>query len=155
MAIYLVAIGTRLPTWINQGFEEYCKRLPPHFKPQLIEVESLKNGKNRSPDWLIQEETRRIEKNIPSKSLVIAVDRSGKSMDTEQFTTNLRAWFDDGQSPCFIVGGAHGLTRSFVKQAPVKFALSDLTFPHGLVRILLAEQIYRAFSVLTNHPYHK
>lgn len=155
MKINLVAVGTRMPAWVTQGFEEYSKRLPRECQLQLLEIAPAKRGKTAQPEQWKKDEARRILAAIPDNHHVIALEVTGKSWSTETLAEQMQAWLSDGRDVSLIVGGPDGLDPGCLQRADQKWSLSALTLPHPLVRIVLAEQLYRAWTVLQNHPYHR
>jgi 23S rRNA (pseudouridine1915-N3)-methyltransferase len=154
MVINLIAVGKRMPGWIEQGYNEYAKRMPVDFKLHLIEIPTSKYA-GKDVTRMIQQEGELMLAAIPKNNYLIALDVLGESWDTQQLAKNLQNWHDQSQDVSLLVGGADGLAQSCLTKAQRKWSLSSLTFPHPLVRVILAEQIYRAYSILTNHPYHR
>ncbi len=142
-----------MPAWVMEGFKEYQKRLPPDYQIQLIEVPSEKRTKNSVVEKILHREGEKLL--TASSSPIIALDRQGESLTTEKLAKNLAGWHDNQQNPSILIGGPEGLSANCLKSADKIWSLSAMTFPHPLVRIILAEQIYRAWSILINHPYHR
>ncbi|MDX1519189.1 MAG: 23S rRNA (pseudouridine(1915)-N(3))-methyltransferase RlmH [Gammaproteobacteria bacterium] len=155
MKINLIAVGRKLPAWINSGYEEYAKRLTGECDLKLLEIAAVKRSNSVSPAKIKSIEAERIRKQIPAGSYVIALDENGKSCTTRALSEKFSGWLADGRNVTFIIGGADGLDDSLIEQSDEVLSLSELTLPHGLARILVAEQLYRAFSILKNHPYHR
>mgnify|MGYP001553568767 CR=1 FL=1 len=155
MIIHLIAVGTRMPAWVTQGYEEYSKRMPRECGLRLIEIAPGHRGKNASIDKAIEEEGKRMLAAIPKGANVIALDEKGKSWSTMQLSRQLEGWLHQGSDTALLVGGPDGLSASCRTSACTSWSLSPLTLPHPLVRVLLAEQLYRALSVLNGHPYHR
>jgi 23S rRNA (pseudouridine1915-N3)-methyltransferase len=155
MNIHLIAIGNRMNTWVNQGFNEYAKRLPSECQLKLIEISAGKRGKNADIARITQQEGERMLAAIPKDSLVIAMDVEGKLWSTEALSREMSQWLPSGQDVCLLVGGPEGLAPACHQIARLSWSLSALTLPHPLVRIVIAEQIYRAWSILKGHPYHR
>ena len=153
MHIHLIAVGRRMPAWINQGVAEYTKRLPPECALKLCEIEPGHRGKHPDIRRAIQDEAQRIREAIPKGAQSIALDQGGQAWSSEQLARKLAGWLADGRDLALLVGGPDGLSPELL-QGP-RWSLSPLTLPHPLVRILIAEQLYRAWSQLTNHPYHR
>lgn len=141
MKISLIAIGKNMPAWVNLGYAEYEKRLPKDYQLSLIELKESKSSKQ-------------IE-SIPKDDFVVALDVKGELWDTHQLSDKLHAWHEDSQNISLLVGGPEGLTPETLDRANLKWSLSPLTLPHPLVRVVVAEQLYRAWSILKNHPYHR
>lgn len=155
MKINLVAVGTKMPGWVTQGFEEYSKRLPRECQLQLVEIPAAKRGKTAQPEQWKKDEASRILMAIPDNHYVLALEVDGKNWSTEQLSEQLQSWLSDGRDVSLMVGGPDGLDTSCLQRASQKWSLSALTLPHPLVRIVLAEQLYRAWTILQNHPYHR
>lgn len=153
MHIKLIAIGAKMPDWVNTGFQEYAKRLPPDYPLQLIEIPAQKRTKNTIAEQVMKTETEKLF--AAATRPIIALDRQGKALNTEQLAKQLQKWHDHQQNPSLLVGGPEGLSAEGCRLADETWSLSALTFPHPLVRIILAEQIYRAWSILSHHPYHR
>jgi len=155
MQLYLIAVGKRMPVWVKESFNDYNKRLPHEFHINLIEITTAVHSRNSSSSKNIAEEEKRIRAAIPKRSMIIALDEKGKQFDSSSFANKLETWSQQGRDLCFIIGGADGLTNDLKKSADLLWSLSSLTLPHALVRVLFAEQIYRSWSILNNHPYHR
>jgi 23S rRNA (pseudouridine1915-N3)-methyltransferase len=155
MKINLVAVGSKMPGWVTQGFEEYSKRLPRECQLQLIEIAPAKRGKTGQPEQWKKDEATRILAAIPDSHHVVALEVTGKPWSTEQLSFQMQNWLADGRDVSLIVGGPDGLDNSCLQRAGQQWSLSALTLPHPLVRIVLAEQLYRAWTILQNHPYHR
>jgi 23S rRNA (pseudouridine1915-N3)-methyltransferase len=153
--ISLIAIGKKMPQWIEQGFKEYSKRLPKDFKLELIEISASKRGSSQDVTKTIRHEGNRMLAAIPKDSYTIALDVNGEQWDTYQLATHLQNWHDRGISISLLIGGPEGLGKSCLDRADKVWSLSLLTFPHPLVRVIVAEQLYRAWSILSRHPYHR
>lgn len=155
MRIHLIAIGKRLPTWVQTAYQEYAQRLTIDCQLELIEIEAGKRGKNADINRIIVTEGERMLAAIPKNSIVIALDERGESWSTATLTTQLKNWQQSGQSISLLIGGPDGLAPMCVAAAKQKWSLSPLTLPHPLVRVIVAEQLYRAWSILHHHPYHR
>lgn len=155
MIIQLISIGKGLPDWINTGFNKYAKRLSQNIQLKLIELPLPKRTKNISIEKLKSEEATLILEQIPDKQFTITLDERGKLFKTQQLAENLSKWNEQYQNISIIIGGPDGLDQKIRDRADLIWSLSPLTLPHGLVRILTAEQIYRAYSLMTGHPYHR
>jgi len=155
MKFNLIAIGEKMPAWINTGFNEYAKRMPQELSLNLIEVSAVKRTKNINIKQLLEREGQRILKAIPANNYVIALDVGGKFFSTEQLAVQLQKWREDARDISLLVGGPEGLSGECLRRAEFKWSLSPLTFPHTLVRVIIAEQFYRAYSILSRHPYHR
>lgn len=155
MKIHLIAIGQRPPDWVRAGYAEYAKRLPPQCQLNLVEISAAKRSKSVSPRQAAEAESARMRKATPSDCTVIALDERGKPWTTNNLAAQLKRWMASGRDTALLVGGADGLGAECLSLATDRWSLSALTFPHALVRIVVAEQIYRAWTVLQNHPYHR
>ncbi|MFP4155485.1 MAG: 23S rRNA (pseudouridine(1915)-N(3))-methyltransferase RlmH [Halothiobacillaceae bacterium] len=155
MRIHLIAVGEKMPDWVQSGFEEYARRLPRTCRVLLREVAPGRRGKNADIDRAVREEADRIEAVLPDNALVVALDVRGRALSTEQLAERLDDWLQGGRDIALLVGGPDGLHPDLLARAELRWSLSALTFPHPLVRVILAEQLYRAWSVLANHPYHR
>lgn len=155
MKLNLLAVGTKMPAWVTDGYQEYAKRMPRECSLQLHEITPAKRGKSGSPTQWMREEGERILAAIPDSHHVVALDVQGKSWSTEQLAEQLKSWMADGRDVSLIVGGPDGLTNECLQRANQRWSLSPLTLPHPLVRIVMSEQLYRAWTVLQNHPYHR
>ncbi len=153
--ITIVAVGKRMPDWIQTGFAEYKKRLSHEISLELVEVTPARRGKNTITQRLRQQEAHAILDALPEGNHVIALDETGKRQTTLQLSNCMQNWIDQGVNSSLIIGGADGLDESVLATANQRWSLSDYTLPHALVRVVLAEQLYRAWSVLKNHPYHR
>ncbi len=155
MRIHLIGVGTKMPDWVESGYAEYAKRLPHECSLNLIEIAASPRGKNADLKRAIQAEGERMLKAIPKNSLVVALDVKGKSHSTESLAQELEGWLSGGRDVSLLVGGPEGLSSACRAEAQKKWSLSKLTFPHPLVRVIIAEQVYRAWSYLNGHPYHR
>lgn len=144
-----------MPSWVCAGYAEYAQRMPSDYRLELIEITPEKRTKNSDVAKIMTTEEMKITASVPKGSYCIALDRIGRTMDTKTLAKRLQTWHDDQQSICFIVGGPEGLSEAFLKNADEIWSLSAMTLPHPLVRIVLSEQIYRAWTITINHPYHR
>lgn len=155
MKINLIAIGTKMPAWIQAGFKEYQKRLPREYQLNLIEIAAQQRTKNSNIKNITIEEGKQLLSKVPKNNRIIALEVTGKQWNTEQLANSLQAWHDENIDISLLIGGPDGLSEECLQSADFKWSLSHLTFPHMLVRVILAEQIYRAWSITSNHPYHR
>jgi len=155
MKLFLLAIGTKMPDWVNKAYQDYAQRLPAKCSLHLKEIPAEKRTKNSHFASIKAKEAQKLMEAIPKGCRIIALDVKGQAWSTEKLSTRLQDWMMGGQDVALLVGGPEGLTPEVLKMAHEKWSLSNLTFPHPLVRIILAEQIYRAFSMTENHPYHR
>ncbi len=154
MKLRIVALGQRMPAWVVAGFGDYARRLPREFALELVELKPAPRGRGNSLAQILAAEKERIA-TATRGCMVIALDEHGESWSTPQFAASLRAWSRSGRPLAFVLGSADGLAAAVKRDADVIMALSALTLPHGLARVVLVEQIYRAASLLQGHPYHR
>lgn len=155
MIINLIAVGSRCSQWAESGFQDYQKRLPTECKLNLITIPLSKRNKNSEISKHIAEEEKKILAAIPKRSRIIALDVQGQMWNTQQLAQSLQRWQLERQDVSLLIGGPDGLGIACTKIAERVWSLSPLTLPHALVRIIVAEQLYRAWSLLSNHPYHR
>lgn len=155
MKLTIIAVGTRMPDWVQTGYGEYAKRLPRECSLELREVPLATRGKNTDIARAIEKESEAMLASIPAQERVIALDVLGKPQTTELLAESLRNWQMQGGNTSLLIGGPDGLSADCLARANQRWSLSGLTLPHPLVRIVLAEQLYRAWSLLNNHPYHR
>jgi 23S rRNA (pseudouridine1915-N3)-methyltransferase len=155
LKVSVIAVGTKMPEWIQNGCHEYSKRFPSEFKLRTIEIPLGARSKNQSSKKAIDQEAVAIMKVLAEKDFLVALDVDGQSITTSKLAENLGNWQMQGLNICFLIGGPDGLSESCLERANMTWSLSDLTLPHSLARILVLEQIYRAWTITTNHPYHR
>ena len=155
MKIKLLAVGTKMPSWVTQGYNEYAKRLPREMTLELVELPLGVRGKNADVYRAIQKESDALLSHIDKADHVIALEVNGHNWATEKLAQNMERWQMDGLTVVLLVGGPDGLSDACRSRANQQWSLSALTLPHPIVRILLSEQIYRAWTVTQNHPYHR
>jgi len=145
-----------MPAWMQAGFNDYSRRMPTHYRPELIEIPRPK-GAHKAKDKQAQcrREGQAILEKIHTDDWVIALDPKGKALDTEGWARAMESWALENRQVAFLIGGSDGLDAPCLARAQSKWSLSALTFPHMLVRVILAEQLYRAWSFTQGHPYHK
>lgn len=144
-----------MPGWVEQGYQEYAKRLGSELQLQLHELSPEKRGKSADIGRILQKEGERMLAAIPPNCDVIALDREGQQLSTELLANKLQDWLGAGRDLALLIGGPEGMSAECLQRARLRLSFSAMTFPHPLVRIILAEQIYRAYSILKHHPYHK
>ncbi|NBX53609.1 MAG: 23S rRNA (pseudouridine(1915)-N(3))-methyltransferase RlmH [Betaproteobacteria bacterium] len=154
MKLWVVAVGQRTPDWAQSAWDDFAKRFPPEWPLTLKAVKTEPRHKVAT-DKFLQAERKRLESAIPKDAWRIALDERGQSVTTQSLAQQLRGWQGQGRDVAFIIGGPDGLDPQFKDQAHQLWRLSDLTLPHALARVLLIEQLYRAISVLSYHPYHR
>lgn len=155
MKIYLLAIGQRMPAWVEQGYKEYASRLSTTVQIELKEIPAAKRVRNSVIEKIKQDEGKRLLDAVPVGAKIIVLDEHGKSQTTKQLAVHLDDWIQMSQDVAILIGGADGLSAECIQRADYKWSLSAFTFPHPLVRIILVEQMYRAWTLLNNHPYHR
>jgi 23S rRNA (pseudouridine1915-N3)-methyltransferase len=144
-----------MPEWVNMGYGEFAGRMPPECRLHLIEIPSPKRAKGHDTARWVEQEGERMLAAIPKGCQVMAMEVSGKEWSTEELAGELSRWLQSGQDIALLVGGADGLAPACVARADRLWSLSRLTLPHMLVRVVVAEQLYRAWTVLQGHPYHR
>ncbi|WMY92235.1 23S rRNA (pseudouridine(1915)-N(3))-methyltransferase RlmH [Snodgrassella communis] len=155
MNITVLAVGTKMPHWVDYAVADYSKRFGREIQFQLREIKPEKRGAGINAAQAMAAEEERIVAAIPSHSYLIVLDERGKAPTSMELADWLKRWQQQGDNLCFVIGGADGLTDRLKQRANLLLRLSSLTFPHGMVRVLLTEQLYRAQSILHNHPYHR
>lgn len=156
MKFLIVAVGHRMPAWVDAGFEEYAKRLPREAPLKLLEVKAEpRTDDGGNVERLTEAEARRLKAAIPKGAFKVVLDERGRTFGTRDLASRIEGWQMEGRDVAFVIGGADGLADTVKRDADVMWSLSPLTLPHGLVRVVLAEQIYRAWTILRNHPYHR
>jgi 23S rRNA (pseudouridine1915-N3)-methyltransferase len=153
--VTILAVGHKMPAWIQDGFHEYTRRMPPEIRVELAELKPEDRGGGRSVEKARAAEGERMLAALPQGATLLALDERGKAFSTQGLSVMLSQWMRDGSHPAFAIGGADGLDDAVKARADKIFSLSQLTLPHGMVRVLLAEQLYRAWSILARHPYHR
>ena len=146
MRVTILSVGHKMPAWIQEGFQEYTRRMPPEVRVELVELK---------PDKTKADEGKRLIAAVPDGATVLALDERGKAVSTQGLSVMLAEWMRDGSHPVFAIGGADGLADEVKQRADKLVSLSTLTLPHQLVRVVLAEQLYRACTILARHPYHR
>lgn len=155
MQLIIAAVGHKMPAWIEDAFAEYAKRMPPECRILLKEIKPADRSGGRTAETVMQQERTRIEAVLPKGSMIVALDERGKDITTLQLSQFLAQWQQNGRDVTFVIGGADGLDAGFKAEVDLLIRISSLTLPHGMVRVLLAEQLYRAWSITQNHPYHR
>ena len=155
MQLIIAAVGHKMPAWIETGFNEYAKRMPQECRVVLKEIKPIERSSSKTAEIVMAQERTRIEAAFPKGGRVIALDEHGQDLTTMQLSQHLSQWQQQGGDVTFVIGGADGLDAALKKNADMLMRISSLTLPHGMVRVLLAEQLYRAWSVTQNHPYHR
>ncbi len=144
-----------MPDWVEHASNDFIKRLPAEIKINSILLPLIKRGKNPDIPRIIRDESRKLIAAVPGNSLLLVLDVLGKPVTTMKLSTMLETWLQQGQDVSIIIGGPDGVSGELLAKATIKLSLSALTFPHPLVRVILLEQVYRAWSIINNHPYHR
>ena len=155
MNIHLISVGNKMPSWVNDGYLEYAKRMPAECTLKLTEIAPGRRGQRVDVARTLRDEGERMLKAVPKGCRLLALDVGGRQWSSEQLAVQLSGWMAQGSDVALLVGGPEGMDPDCLGQAQARWSLSPLTLPHPLVRVLLAEQLYRAWSILRNHPYHR
>jgi 23S rRNA (pseudouridine1915-N3)-methyltransferase len=155
LKLLIVAVGQRMPAWVDAGFSEYARRMPREMRLELIAIRPEPREVSTVVERLREAEGRRIRLAIPAGAWKVVLDESGRACTTKSLAAQLQSWQMQGRDVAFVIGGPDGLSEDIRREADWLWSLSPLTLPHGLVRVVLAEQLYRASSILKNHPYHR
>jgi 23S rRNA (pseudouridine1915-N3)-methyltransferase len=157
MKLSIVAVGNKMPAWITQGCAEYTKRMPQALPVNILEIKPEARGSKASKtrEQLLAGENVRLQNAIQGYQRIVVLDERGEDLNTLQLAQRLRQWMQEGGDTAFIIGGADGVDASLKARANVLLRLSSLTLPHAMARLILCEQLYRAVSVVNNHPYHR
>ena len=155
MRLLITAVGQKMPRWINDGYSEYQKRMPPHLKLETREIALPKRSRNANTQKLVQAESDALLDALPAHCLCVAMDVAGSKWSTPDLAKRLEDWQRDGRDVAFMIGGPDGLAPGLISSADLRWSLGPLTLPHPFVRVLLAEQLYRAWTITIGHPYHR
>jgi 23S rRNA (pseudouridine1915-N3)-methyltransferase len=155
MKARLIATGERAPGWVAQGFSEYQKRLSHRLPFDLVEIEPGLRGKGRDPQRAIEDEGRRVLAALPKNAHIVALEVTGRQLSSEQLAVRMEHWRTLGRDLAFLIGGPEGHAPEVLSAAHETWSIGPLTLPHMLVRLVVAEQVYRAAAMLANHPYHR
>ena len=155
MKIYIIAVGNRMPGWVDTAYQEYVKRFSPECRVHLRAIPSAKRTRHADIPRLLRDEGARLLAAVPTDCQIVALDRTGRQMNTEQLADKLRSWLGQGDNVAFLIGGPEGLAQECVQQSHALWSLSSLTLAHPLVRVVLIEQLYRAWSIIKGLPYHR
>lgn len=150
----VIAIGTRMPGWVTEGSDEYLKRMPRELSVEWVELPASKRTRDTAELRMLDEATA-IERRLKPQDLIVALDIDGKTVSTENIADALSSWQAEGAKVAFIIGGPDGLHPTLKARASARWSLGRITLPHPLVRVILAEQLYRAWSINAGHPYHR
>ncbi|MBX6318768.1 23S rRNA (pseudouridine(1915)-N(3))-methyltransferase RlmH [Pigmentiphaga sp.] len=155
MKLIIIAVGHRMPAWVDEAFTDYAKRMPPDCPVELREIRPEPRTTGKTPAQMQALEAKRIEAALPASGLWIALDERGRDLTTLDLSRQMQQWRNDGRDVALIIGGPDGLDPDLKRRCTSMLRLSSMTLPHGMVRVLLAEQLYRSWSILANHPYHR
>ena len=155
MKLQLVAVGTKMPAWVTSGFEEYQRRFPRDLSLELVEIPAGKRGKNADIERILHREGEQMLEAIAKSARIVTLDIPGRPWTTPQVAEQLTRWQHDGRDVAILIGGPEGLAPTCKAAAEQSWSLSPLTLPHPLVRIVVAESLYRDWSINNNHPYHR
>lgn len=155
MLIRIVAVGTRMPAWVQQAVDDYTGRMPADFRVEWREVRAEQRSAGATPAVWMAREAQRIRAALPPAATVVVLDERGTDLTTRDLSVRMQRWQHDAQPVAILIGGPDGLDPALKAEARERLRLSSLTLPHPMVRVLLSEQLYRAWSVLANHPYHR
>ncbi|HHT0591609.1 TPA: 23S rRNA (pseudouridine(1915)-N(3))-methyltransferase RlmH [Legionella anisa] len=155
LKITIITLGNKMPEWVNQGSSEYAKRLNDGVQLKLIEIPLIRRGKSSDLLRILDKESALIRDALPNNARIIALDIEGKEFSSEELALKISQLQQIHSHLCLIIGGPEGLSQEILKLCDERWSLSKLTLPHPLVRIILLETLYRAWSIINNHPYHK
>ena len=155
MKLWILAVGHKMPAWVNEGFAEYTKRMPREARIEQVEIKPEKRDGGKTREQVHEAERKRIEAALPTDCVRVVLDEHGQNWSTLELSDDMKSWMGGGRDVAFVIGGADGLHPEVKRSAGRLWSLSRLTLPHGLVRVVLAEQLYRAVTVIQNHPYHR
>lgn len=155
MRIQIIAVGNKMPNWVSQGVEEYLRRFPSDFTVSFTEVPAGKRGKNADIPRILNKEGEQMLAAVGKGHRVVSLEVTGKAWTTPQLASQLELWQSDGRDVSLLIGGPEGLSPECIGAAEQRWSLSALTLPHPMVRIIVSESLYRAWSVNQNHPYHR
>lgn len=155
MKIQIIAIGTKMPDWVEKGYQEYARRMPNEFNLELLEISAGKRGKNADIQRIVKKEGELILAAIHPDNKIISLDVTGKTWSTTKLAQTMKRWKLDGCNISLLIGGPDGLAPQCIARSEQRWSLSALTLPHPLVRIIVAESLYRAYTLTINHPYHR
>ena len=155
MNLLVAAVGQRMPGWVSEAWKEYARRMPPNLGLSLREISLEKRGKNADTRRLKATESQALYDAMPVRARIIVLDVQGQGWSTDQLAANLGDWMGEGRDVGFLIGGPDGISAEIMQKADNRWSLGPLTYPHPLVRVVLAEQLYRAWTITQNHPYHR
>ena len=155
MKLVIIAVGNRMPDWVDAAWDDYIKRLPSDWLVTIKEIKPEARTIGKTPAQMMLAEAKRIQASVPQDAVMIALDEHGKDLSTVKFAEQLGKWHEQSQTVALLIGGPDGLDAELKASCTSLIRLSSLTMPNPMVRVLLIEQIYRAWSILNNHPYHR
>ncbi len=155
MKLFIVAVGNKAPAWVEDGFDEYTRRMPPEARIELLEIKPEPRDAGKTPAQMMAAEAKRILAVVPAGVRMVALDERGKDLTTRDLAAKLAGWQREGGDLAFVIGGADGMADEVKARATMLMRLSSLTLPHAMVRVILAEALYRAVSLNKGHPYHR
>ncbi|PWY56029.1 23S rRNA (pseudouridine(1915)-N(3))-methyltransferase RlmH [Legionella qingyii] len=155
LKITIITLGNKMPDWVTQGSNEYAKRLNDGVQLKIIEIPLIRRSKSSDLSRILEKESALIKEALPNNARIIALEIEGKAFSSEELAIKISQLQQTSSHLCFIIGGPEGLTQEILKLCDERWSLSKLTLPHPLVRIILLETLYRAWSIINNHPYHK
>lgn len=155
MKIQLIAVGTKMPDWVEKGYQEYARRFPSEMQLELLEISAGKRGKNADIKRILKKEGELTLAAIPKGNKIVTLEVTGKPWSTTQLAKEMTKWQLDARNISLLIGGPEGLADECIVKSEQRWSLSPLTLPHPLVRIIVAESLYRAYTLTINHPYHR
>jgi 23S rRNA (pseudouridine1915-N3)-methyltransferase len=155
LKLRVLAVGHRMPAWAEAGFNEYARRMPPHARIELVAIKPEARSAAKPVSRVLEAEEKRIRAAFPARCVRVVLDERGALLSTKELAARIERWRATGGDVAFVLGGADGIAEGLKRDAELKWSLTPLTLPHGLARVVLAEQLYRAVSMLHNHPYHR
>ena len=155
MRLLIIAVGTRMPRWVDEAFSDFAKRMPRECPIELVELKAEPRSSGKTPEQMMAAEAERIRAALPARCRLVILDERGEDLGTKALAQRLERWQEGGEDVALVIGGPDGLAPPLKQAAAEKLRLSSLTLPHAMVRVLLAEALYRAWSVTRNHPYHR
>ncbi len=155
MRLIVIAVGERMPGWVDQAVDDYARRMPRALRLELKTIRPARRTEGDSVEQLLREEAVRLDAAIPRAALIVALDERGKALSSMALARQLDLWMQGGQDIALLIGGPDGLDPALKRRAAITLQLSSFTLPHGLARVVLVEQLYRAAMILANHPYHR
>jgi 23S rRNA (pseudouridine1915-N3)-methyltransferase len=155
MKIQLIAVGTKMPDWVEKGYQEYARRFPANLSLELLEINAGKRGKNADIKRILKKEGELTLAAIPKGNKIVTLEVTGKPWSTPQLAEQIKQWQLDARNISLLIGGPEGLSPECIAKSEQKWSLSALTLPHPIVRVIVAESLYRAYTLTINHPYHR